>query len=958
MQKFLPLFLLLLSTFVIQAQTGRISGTVLDGKTGETLPGAMVIIEGTTKGAAADFDGKFAINNVPAGKVTLAVSYISYSTKKIADVNVLANDVTDVNIQLETAASSDLQEVEVVVTLNKENNTALVLQQKNNASVSDGISAETIRRTPDKNTSDVLKRVSGASIQDNKFAIVRGLNERYNAAYLNGAPLPSSESDRKAFSFDIFPSNMLDNLVITKTARPDMPGEFAGGIIDISTKSIPEKNFMAVSAQVGYNTLSTFKTQYYYKGGKLDWLGIDDGGRKLPDVVPDIDKFPSGRAAQGQLAKQMPTYDLNIYSKKFAPNQSYQLSGGYNFKLKERDFLGVTAALTYNSTNSLNSALRRVFADNANPNNPSVKEREFSDNTYLNQVLAGALLNLSCKITPNHSVSSKNLVSVNTDNFVLLRTGTFQMNAPGSESVMRENVFWFTSNKIAASQLIGEHYFPKSKLRANWVGAYSKVNRDIPNMRRNIYAKPKEQHLSEDTLYSAVLAPASVGTSYGGGMFWSFLQEDIKSFKADVQRNFKPNQQLSFDLKTGAYAQMRNRGFYTRMLGYTFYGNSSSLLTLPQNEIFAPENMGVAGGFKLSEGTKPRDSYDAAANLYAGYFMADIKYKTWLRAIVGVRVESYYQKMTVPDQLYVLNHIKHTYDTTVIDPLPSLNLIFSPTDKQNIRAGYSRTLNRPEFRELAPFGFYDYNTLFFTAGNPDLQRAVIDNYDVRYEIYPGRGQLFSASGFYKHFTNPIEQVALFNPNELSYGNATSANCYGAELEYRIILGMFLKHKRDSSVFKKVMDNLTFFTNYAYIRSAVDVSNQASRPADAPKTREMQGQSPFIINAGLMYADNEKGFTASAVFNFVGRRIVVVGNYVTQLDIWEKSRALFDLQLSKSFLNKRLEVRLTARDLLAKWQKQYLYNNTDNDTRLDKNKDDVIREIRYGTTYALQFTYRF
>src|SRR5690606_25513253 len=205
--------------------------------------------------------------------------------------------------------------------------------------------------------------------------------------------------------------------------------------------------------------------------------------------------------------------DLNIYNKKFAPNQSYQLSGGYNFKLKERDFFGVIAALTYNSTNSLNSALRRVFADNANPNNVSVKQDEFNDNTYLNQVLAGALLNLSCKITPNHSVSSKNLVSVNTDNFVLLRTGTFQMNAPGSESVMRENVFWFTSNKIAASQLIGEHYFPKSKLRANWVGAYSKVNRDIPNMRRNIYAKPKEQHLSEDTLYSAVLAPASVGTS-------------------------------------------------------------------------------------------------------------------------------------------------------------------------------------------------------------------------------------------------------------------------------------------------------------------------------------------------------------------------------------------------------------------------------------------------------------
>jgi hypothetical protein len=225
------------------AQTGRISGTILDAKTGETLPGATVLVDGTSKGAAADFDGKFSINNVPVGKVSLVVSFVSYTTKKIAGVTVVANDNTDVNVQLETSTSTELAEVEVVVTLNKENNTALVLQQKNNSSVSDGISAETIRRTPDKNTSDVLKRVSGASIQDNKFAIVRGLNERYNAAYLNGAPLPSTESDIKAFSFDLFPSNMLDNLVITKTARPDLPGEFAGGIIEINTNK-HYKNYM------------------------------------------------------------------------------------------------------------------------------------------------------------------------------------------------------------------------------------------------------------------------------------------------------------------------------------------------------------------------------------------------------------------------------------------------------------------------------------------------------------------------------------------------------------------------------------------------------------------------------------------------------------------------------------------------------------------------------------------
>ncbi|MBK7818592.1 MAG: carboxypeptidase-like regulatory domain-containing protein [Sphingobacteriaceae bacterium] len=205
-------FYLVLFTFVFTSffsQTGKISGTILDSKTAETLPGAMATLEGTGKGAIADFDGKFNISGITPGKYTLIISYISYDSKKIAEVEVKANDVVDVNILLDPSTSKDLQEVEVVVTLNKENNTALVLQKKNNASVSDGISAETIKKTPDRNTSDVLKRVSGASIQENKFAIIRGLNDRYNAAYINGAPLPSSESDRKAFAFDIFPGILI-----------------------------------------------------------------------------------------------------------------------------------------------------------------------------------------------------------------------------------------------------------------------------------------------------------------------------------------------------------------------------------------------------------------------------------------------------------------------------------------------------------------------------------------------------------------------------------------------------------------------------------------------------------------------------------------------------------------------------------------------------------------------------
>lgn len=973
MIRFCTLFLFISLTAF--SQTGKITGKIIDAKTGETLPGATIILEGTTKGASADFDGNFSLNSVPVGKITLVASYISYDSKKITGVEVKENDVTNINVQLSPSSSQDLQEVTVTVELVKENNTALVLQQKNNISVSDGVSAETIKRTPDRNTSDVLKRVSGASIQDNKFAIVRGLNERYNASYLNGAALPSSESDRKAFAFDIFPSNMLDNIVITKTARPDMPAEFAGGIIEINTKSIPEKNFISVSAQGGYNTITTGKDQQYYKGSKSDWIGLDDGMRAMPKVIPEIENYPTLNASKAQLAKDVTTTDWGIYDKKFSPNYAFQLAAGYNIKLKDRDFIGVLASVTYNRTNSFFTANRNFFANaNPDPNVPSQLANVYSDKTYATQTLAGGLLNLSCKITPNHSISWKNLYSINSDDRTILREGSANVNDP-NPTLQKSNALWFTSNKITSTQLNGDHFIELLKLKITWVGSYSDVKRDIPNLRRNSYSRyttfldPMYPN-SADTTYKADISSSSVGNGYGGSMFWSTLTENIKSFKADVSRPFKVSEHLKFELKLGGLMQFRERTFIARSFGYTTYGGApgfgavtfvDSILYEDQNHIFANQNMGLMapgyGGFKLTEGTHAQDSYKAASNLKAAYAMVDIKFKQWFRGVFGARVESYRQMLTYPDKLFVVNKKYVTKDTTVLDILPSANLIFSLNDKQNIRVSYSQTLNRPEFRELAPFGFFDFNTQFFTSGNDSLKRAKIYNYDLRYEIYPGAGQLFSVTGFYKDFVNPIEQIALTNPNEISYTNLPKAKCYGAELEYRLVIGSF--YKNDSNLIGKILNNLTLFANFAYIKSEVDISNQPNQAGSViAKTRPLQGQSPYIFNAGLSYIDNVNGFSLSGMVNRIGERIYVVGNSSTQPAIWENGRTVVDLQFSKSFLKNKLEVRFTIRDLLAKTQLQYFYNNRDNDTRFDKKKDDVTSVFQYGTTYALQVSLKF
>lgn len=968
------------------SQTGRISGTIVDSKNGETLPGATVLLEGTTKGAQADFDGKFSINNISEGQVNLLISYISYTTKKIADVKINPGEETIVNVQLDPSSSQDLQEVEVVVTLNKENNTALILQQKNNASVSDGISAETIKRTPDKNTSDVLKRVSGASIQDNKFAIVRGLNERYNAAYLNGAPLPSSESDRKAFSFDIFPSNMLDNLVITKTARPDMPGEFAGGIIDITTKNIPEKNFVSFTASAGYNTITTGKEQLYYKGGKTDWAGLDDGTRALPSAIPDYTAFPINIHEQANLAKTITPSDWGVYSKKFAPNSGFQFATGYNIKRKEKDFIGLLGSLSYNNTNNYFETDRTSYQSGipGNETDPLLLDKIFYDKTYQTQKLIGALLNLSAKINDNNSISLKNLYSINSDDRTIERYGSTTPNENNPNKI-KSTALWYTQNNILSSQLTGDHLLPKSKIRISWNGNYSKVKRSIPNLRRHYYTKlsylenkqtdPSEEPIYDplDTVYKAELSlNNSTSNEYSGIMLWSELNEYIASGKMDVSKNFRISEKLSIEPKAGALYQIRDRSFDYRQFVYSTYGGAgsttvfnSTLATLPANEIFSPQNMGLIttsttafpyhiGGFKLVETTQPQSPYWASSKLIAGYAMADIKYNNKLRLITGLRIENYFQSLSYQDPLFVINKKIITQDTLVTDFLPSANFIYSPTDKTNLRLSYAKTVNRPEFRELAPFIFYDFNTQFSLNGDVNLQRAVIDNFDVRYEYFPGAGQLVSVSAFRKNFKNPIELVQSSNINQIEYQNAPAAFAQGLEMEYRINIGNF--HKKDSSVIGRLLNNLTLFSNLALIRSRVDASGFSS--GSQYEDRPLQGQSPYVLNTGLSYVDSKYNYSFSAMLNRIGPRIYIVGNVLNE-EVWEYSRTILDLQATKSFFKNKLELRFIVKDFLAKGQPLLYFQNYDNKP-FDYSKDMKTEfwRTRLGTTYSFALSVRF
>lgn len=932
------------------AQNSNIKGKVIDEKTGETLPGAVVVIQGTFTGSNTDLDGAFSIENIAPGKYTLECKLISYNTKLLNEVIVKSGEPAIVLLSL-SSASTDLGVVEIVTTMNKETTNSMLVMQKNNASVSDGISSESIKRTPDRNTSDVLKRISGASIQDNKFAIIRGLNDRYNAAYINGAPLPSSESDRKAFSFDIFPSNMLDNLVITKTATPDMPGEFAGGVIQINTKSIPEKNEQTFSITGSYNTITTFKEYKTYEGGKYDWLGVDDGTRALPSTIPNTSEFSHLSVEQkGERAKQItPSWAIKTVTALPALNVQYSIANiGKIFKREA----GSIFSITYQNNYNYNEIIRREYEEQSTG---VIKLTELNDQQYTQAILTSGMWNLAYKLNDNNQINFKNLLSVNSDDKVTIRNGTREFDQP--EKIWeKSSLRWFTQNILYTGQLSGDHLLSESKIKIKWTGGFSDIKRDVPNMRRIVYQKTATKEDDPSTAYAAIVQNEGTIPNAAGNMFFSKTNEDIYSFKYEANYPFKINE-VKTDLKIGGFHQYRDRSFDARNLGFSKYRKGSTtkfnsqLLLLPEEEIFASTNMGILdqpgpnnGGFKLDEATKTSDSYTASSFLNAGFAMLDNKFFERLRVIYGVRLESYNQ------QLHTIKDASNTpvdVDTTVNDFLPSVNVVYSLTEKINIRASYYRTVSRPEFRELAPFIFFDFVTDFAVSGNPDLQRALIDNYDLRFEYYPGAGQLISISGFYKNFTNAVEQVNRPDVlRELYYVNVPKATNIGLELEYRFKLSALFGN--DSSAF---LSATTVYTNFSYIKSKVDVSKIKGATAEE---RLLQGQSPVIVNAGVQYMHRSNGLSLSVSYNLVGKRIYIVGS-TTEPDYWERPRNVFDFQIAKR-IKERLEIKLNVRDMLA--QNLIFYQDIDKNGKYNKEKDNTMIDTNYGQTVSLGITYKF
>ncbi len=893
---------------------GSIGGKIIDETTGEPIIGANIVLLNTNYGAASDIDGNFLITNLEPGNYEMIVSYISYAKTRIPNVIVKEGEKTIINVALKPEAIN-VEEVVIVGKLQSSYEAALLNLQKNSISISDGISAEQIKKSPDATSSDAIKRITGVSIVDNKFIFVRGASERYSDARLNNASLSSTEPDKKSFAFDIIPSNLLDNTIIDKTYTPDKPGNFTGGMMNLNTIDFPDKLKLNISLSASYsnNSFSEFMT---YRGGSLDFLGIDDGTRSIPSTIPsDLNKGNYTPEQIIEFAKSLPN-NWSIQKRKAPLNNGFMVSLGDGINLFGPRF-GFITALTYKNNFNKTSLERNEYESSGEA------RYSYSGEQNVFSTLWGGILNLSYKISNYHKVSFKNTYSHSSDDEVAQLRGA-QYTDAGSEQILTS--FRFISREVYIGQISGEHFFPNfNQIQIGWNIYNSKAHRNEPDYRRAIYSR----ELGSNSQFAALLG--SQVNLKNGGRFYSNLDEITKGVILDVLLPFSISK-----IKFGVSLESKNRDFTSRLIGTIINapGNGFTdfnLLYLPLNQIFSPDNY-RKNGFSIQEYLNGTNNYNADQDYLAAYLMFDNDvnfFNKVLKIIIGARIENSVQKIKsrdISDQKDLFIQLKN------IDVLPSINFIYKLTETTNIRLSATQTVNRPELRELAPFAYFDFYTQTSLRGNSELKRALIKNYDFRFETYPGIGELFSFGLFYKEIKDAIEQVVVTGSalgSERTFMNADNANIYGFEFENRLSLTRI----------SKILSGFFINSNFTLIKSSVSVS--ATESTISRKGRPLQGQSPYVINIGLTYNAQELGTSLSILYNRIGARIIEVATDYED-DIVEKPRDVIDIVINK-MITENLELKFSAKDILAQ-DKIFMQGNKK--ARLDNSNSSISLNLTY------------
>jgi outer membrane receptor protein involved in Fe transport len=922
MQKIYFLAIFTLSSYFVQAQ-GTIAGTIKDSKTGEAVIGANVVIQGTTQGSATDIDGNFLISNVAEGTYTLQISSVTYKTHTVPNVVVETAKKITINVDLHEDVS-ELQEVVVQGTRQTDTDFDLVKSLREAKVVVVGITAEQISKSLDRDAAQVLRRVPGITIRGDQFVQVRGLSERYNPVMLHNVYAPSVETDVRSFSFATLPSSQLDKMLVFKSPAADLPGDFAGGVVKVFTKSIPEENSIVLDYSTQFRIGTTMNDFFSQQKNSGHFTGFNTGYYDLPANFPANAKNTTGsdlEAAGRSLRNDwIPQKSIAI------PDQRFTLTFNRRFRIGKVE-VGNISALNYSNSYSIFDVTRTDYTSGSTQENNA-----FFDKQYNQQVRTGLLFNWAFKFNANHLIEFKNLLNQSSNDQYVDRTGILNQSF-GEKNGGFDKIY----RGIYSGQLLGNHELFNKQTTVEWVVGYNKSNRDQPDYRR--YVSKNDGKLQ----FVFGVLPERLGR------FFSKLDETSTTFGASIKHRFNTadNPLKNPEIKMGVFYEDKSRTFGARNLGYVRTPNTSlAILDLPISQVFNDANINNANGILLGEDTKGSDRYTASNQLLAYYLMGSVPFGKF-KLDAGVRIEDNHQKLFGSD----LSNNPANSDLQVTRVLPSANLSYNFTEKMLVRAAYGETLNRPEFREIAPFTFYDFNFNFVTIGTPGLKTARIQNFDLRWEYYPSAGELITFGAFYKDFQDPIESVIDFQgvTKNAVFANAISAKAYGVELE--------IKKSLNGLTGSAFLNNLNVMFNATVISSTVIIPDKLAAQRTSNE-RPLQGQAPYVVNAGLFYTSEPTGWSVNLLYNVVGRNISFVGSSLYS-DVYLMPRNVIDLTFNKR-LSERLQIKGGISDILNQPLSLLQDGNDDGSFDSDKDpvKDPIVQQYKPGQVFSLGLSYRF
>jgi len=921
------------------AQTGKVTGNVIDGEFVDPMAFANILVKGTTTGTTSDFDGKYELN-LQEGTYTLIFSFVGYETKEISDVVVKADQVVNLDVTLNT---NSLETIVITTSTKKNTESAVLNMQKKSVTLLDGLSAQSIKSSGASNLASAVKNVPGVSIQGGKYVYVRGLGDRYTKSTLNGVDIPGLDPDRNTIQMDLFPTSILDNVIVIKSAAAEYPADFTGGVVDIVTKDFPSKKEASISIGLGYNPSMHFKSNYLsYNGSNTDFFGYDDGSRNLP--INRYQNIPGAFENKALLTNLTNSFGKELAAKRQNSGMNYDLGFtlGNQYDVGDNK-IGFQTSFSYkNQTTFYEKRIDGGWLRNADASVNTLKSTLYSQGSQgINNVILNALAGVVFKTDKSkykfnvlHIQNGESTAGVYNQEISQDGTG-------GAQEPLYKNALTYTERAVTNFLVTGNHRLSSDENAWNFEWKLSPTLSKVHDKDHRV--TPLQQ--SDDGAF--FISPSA---STFPVRLWRTLQEENWAAKFDFKKKYKLFNKTA-QVKFGASYLYKFRDFSIDSFSFQIEGDGSYISDGNVNNLLATENIWTPesqNGTIITFGDTfiPDNAYEGEHKIYASYISNEFNITEKFKTVLGLRTEyfkSYYSGQD-GDVVY-----QDTEVQDVLDLFPSANLIYAVSDNTNIRGSYSRTTARPSFKEQSNSQIYDPITNRLFIGNLDLDPTYINNFDLRYEHYGKGGQMFAVSGFYKDFKDPIELTFFLQaPTQVTPANLGNAKVYGAEFEFRQNLGFISED----------LENLKFNANVSIITSKLTMSEAefdartlAARDGETiDRERDLQGQSPYLINVGLDYNNNSAGLQTGLFYNVQGKTLEVVGTGIVP-DVYTQSFHGLNFTMNKSFgEDKKSSIELKVSNILGS-ERESSYESYNTSNQIYSLRDP-------GTEISLGYNFKF